>query len=238
MKASGKDAKRLTDDAHPDADPRFSPDGKKILYTTLRGGFPEVWSMNRDGSGAAKIAAGSQADWSPDGTSIVLIRDNQTFVRTLAGGAERRITPETWERCGVPAFSPDGKTVAVASRHEESIGIYLVPLAGGAPTKLKTEEACCTPAWVKDGSRLLCQSVKGHIHQVAVDGKDWEQVTFGADIQHDARYSPDGTMIVFSRAPTADGPWQLCVKPFDSGDFEFIQLTKEGSNSHPDWFKD
>ncbi len=235
MKASGKDARRLTDDAHPDADPRFSPDGKKILYTTLRGGFPEVWSMNRDGSGAAKIAPGSQGDWSPDGRSIVFIRDNQTFVRELASGREKRITPEDWERCGVPAFSPDGKTVAVASRHEESIAIYLVPLAGGAPAKLKTEEACCTPAWTKDGSRLLCQSVKGHIHQVGVDGKDFEQVTFGADIQHDGRYSPDGKMFVFCRAPTAEGPWQICVKPFDGDDFDFVQLTKEGSNSHPDW---
>lgn len=235
MKADGTGQKRLTDDAHPDADPRFSPDGTKILYTTLRGGFPEVWSMKRDGTGAAAIAKGSQPDWSPDGKSIVFIRDNQAWVRELAGGAERRITPEGWERCGVPAWAPDGRRVALASRHEESIGIYLVPLDGGAPVKVKTEEACCTPAWIRDGGRLLCQTVKGHVHQVGVDGKDWEQVTFGADIQHDPRYSPDGTMLVFARAPTADGPWQICVKPFDGDDFAFMQLTKEGSNSRPDW---
>jgi hypothetical protein len=238
MKANGKDARKLTDDAHADADPRFSPDGTRILYTTLRGGFPEVWSMKRDGTDAAMITKGSQADWSPEGTSIAFIRDNQAHVRVLANGAERRITPAGWERCGVPAWAPDGKRVALASRHEESIGIYLVPLDGGSPSKLKTEEACCTPVWWKDGSRLLCQTVKGHIHQLAPDGKDWEQVTFGADIQHDPRYSPDGTMIVFARAPGADGPWQICVKPFDSDDFDFVQLTKEGSNSHPDWAKD
>ena len=34
---------------------------------------------------------------------------------------------------------------------------------------------------------MLCQTVQGHIHQVGVDGKNWEQLTFGADVQHDAR---------------------------------------------------
>ena len=34
MLASGKDAKMLTKGDGPDADPRFSPDGKQILYTT------------------------------------------------------------------------------------------------------------------------------------------------------------------------------------------------------------
>src|SRR5262249_47206811 len=50
MHASGKNAKQLTKSQGADADPRFSPDGKQILYTTLRGGFPEIWLMNRDGA--------------------------------------------------------------------------------------------------------------------------------------------------------------------------------------------
>ena len=83
----------------------FSPDGKRILYTTLRGGFPEVWLMNRDGSEPKFVTKGSQASWAPDGKSIIFIQDNQTFVRDLASGKERRVTPKDWERCGVPAFS-------------------------------------------------------------------------------------------------------------------------------------
>jgi sulfatase modifying factor 1 len=235
MHASGRDQKQLTQDGTPHADPKFSPDGKTILYTVLKGGFPEVWRMNRDGSDPKKVAAGLQASWSPDGASIVFIRDNQTFVRELAGGKEQRLTPEKWERCGVPAWSPDGKTIAVASRHLESIGIFLVGLDGKEEGQLKAQEACCTPAWSKDGKRLLLQTVKGHVYQLERDGKNWEQVTFGADVQHDARYSPDETMFVYCRAPSPEGPWQLCVKRFDSDDFDFVQITKEGSNSLPDW---
>ena len=86
-----------------------------------------------------------------------------------------------------------------------------------------------------DGKRLLCQTVQGHIHQVDADGKNWEQLTFGEDIQHDARYSPDGSMIVFCRAPSPEGPWQICVKGLDGDEDDFVQLTHEGSNLLPDW---
>jgi hypothetical protein len=42
-------------------------------------------------------------------------------------------------------------------------------------------------------------------------------------------------MFVYCRAPSPEGPWQLCVKKFDSDDFDFAQVTSEGSNSLPDW---
>jgi formylglycine-generating enzyme required for sulfatase activity len=235
MHASGKDPKQLTHDANPDADPRFSPDGKQILYTTLRGGFPEVWRMNRDGSQAKSITPGSQASWAPDGRSILFIRDNQAYVRELTTGKERRITPQNWERCGVPAWRPDGKRIAVASRHLGDIGIFLLNPDGKENQQLKAQEACCTPQWSKDGKKMLCQTVQGHIYQLDENGQNWEQLTFGADVQHDARYSPDGSMIVFSRAPSPEGPWQICLKKLDSDDFDFVQLTKEGSNLLPDW---
>jgi formylglycine-generating enzyme required for sulfatase activity len=238
MHASGKNAKPLTKSDGPDADPRFSPDGKRILYTTLRGGFPEIWLMNRDGSDAKFVTKGSQGSWAPNGGSIVFINDNQTFVRDLATGKERLVTPKTWERCGVPAFSPDGQRVAVASRHLGNIGIFLLDLDGKQSSQLKTEEACCTPCWSKDGKKVLYQTVNGHIHEVGIDGKGADQITFGADVQHDARYSPDGKMVVFCRAPSPEGPWQICVQRIGGDEDEFVTLTKEGSNLLPDWHGD
>ncbi len=234
MRASGRDPKPLTTDEAPDADPRFSPDGRRILYTTLRGGFPEVWVMGRDGSDPKKVTAGSQGSWSPDGGSIVFIRDNQAFVRELSSGTERRVTPESWERCGVPAWSPDGKRLAVASRHTGQIGVYLLGLDGKDAAPLDAGEPACTPCWSRDGKRVLVQTVKGHVHQAEVGGKGSEQVTFGADVQHDGRYSPDGSMLLFARAPGTEGPWQVCVMKLDGGE-DFVRLTTEGSNSLADW---
>jgi formylglycine-generating enzyme required for sulfatase activity len=238
MRANGKDAKQLTKGSDADADPRFSPDGKRILYTTQRGRSLEIWLMNRDGSEAKFVTKGSQGSWSPDGQSIVFIQDNQTYIRDLTSGKETRVTPKEWERCGVPAFSPDGKHFAVASRHLSEIGIFVLSVDGKEIRQLKAEEACCTPYWSKDGKKLLCQTVQGHIHQVGADGKNWEQMTFGADVQHDARYSPDEKMILFCRAPAPEGPWQICVKRVDGDEDEFVPLTREGSNLLPDWHAD
>ncbi len=238
MRASGKDAKQLTKGDDADADPRFAPDSKRILYTTQRGRSREIWLMNRDGSDAKFVTKGSEGSWSPDGQSIIFIQDNQTYIRDLKSGKETRVTPKEWERCGVPAFSPDGKHFAVASRHQGDIGIFILSVDGKEIRQLKAEEACCTPYWSKDGKRLLCQTVQGHIHQVGADGKDWEQMTFGADVQHDARYSPDEKMLLFCRAPAPDGPWQICVKRVDGDEDEFVPLTKDGSNLLPDWHAD
>ncbi|HEX4796561.1 MAG TPA: SUMF1/EgtB/PvdO family nonheme iron enzyme [Humisphaera sp.] len=238
MRADGSEPKALTSDKDPHADPRFSPDGKTVLYTVLRGGFPEIWTMNRVGSAPRKITTGSQADWSPDGQQIAFIRDNQVWVRDLTSSQERRITPEAWERCGVPAWRPDGKQLAVASRHTGSVAIYLLSLDGKQIAPLSTEEESCTPRWSRDGRKLLCQTVKGHVHQVDADGKNWEQVTAGADVQHDAEYSPDGSTVVFCRAPSSEGPWNICVSKLGDEDMDFLQLTKEGSNLQPDWYPD
>jgi formylglycine-generating enzyme required for sulfatase activity len=235
MKARGTDARQLTHGSEPDADPRFSPDGKHISYTTLRGGFPEVWLMNRDGSEPRFLTKGSQANWAPDGKALLFIRDNQTYLRDLATGREHLVTPKEWERCGVPAFSPDGRHFAVASRHLGNVGIFILDLEGKESRPLPSGEGCCTPEWSRDGRKLLCQTVQGHIHQVSADGKELEQVTFGADVQHDARYSPDGRLVLFCRAPSPEGPWQLCVKRLDGDEEEFVQLTRDGSNLLPDW---
>ena len=235
MHASGRHLKQLTNDSHPDADPRFSPDGQRIIYTSLRDGFPEIWMINRDASMPVRITDGSQAAWSPDGDSIIFVRDDQAFIRALETGVERRVTPENWQRCGVPTWSPDGKQVAVASRHLGNIGIFVLNLENQQHSQLLTEEPCCTPQWSHDGKRVIFQTVQGHIHELDIESRTEEQLTFGADIQHDARYSPDGSLLVFCRAPTSQGPWQLCLVDLDSDDLDTVQITDVGSNRLPDW---
>ena len=64
------------------------------------------------------------------------------------------------------------------------------------------------------------------------------RLTGGADMQHDARYSPDGNIILFCRAPNPKGPWQICVQWRDADESDFVALTKDGSNQSPDWHAD
>ena len=235
MRANGEALTQLTNDEHADADPRYSPSGEQIMYTSLREGFPQIWTINADGSKPNLMTDGSQAAWAPDGNSIILIRDDQAYIRELASGDERRVTPDKWRRCGVPAWSSDGKQVAVASRHLAQIGIFLLDADGTKHEQLKTEDACCTPQWSPDDDTIIFQTDKGHIHLYYTGDAVEEQVTFGADIQHDARFSPDGSLFVYSRAPTEDGPWQIWITDLESDDLDSIQITTQGSNRLPDW---
>jgi lipoprotein-anchoring transpeptidase ErfK/SrfK len=76
-----------------DTDPRWSPDGKTILFTRTSdnnkngqyepGDPHEVWLVDQDGLNPRKLAAGQQASWAPDGKRIAYVT-NGTIKPELA----------------------------------------------------------------------------------------------------------------------------------------------------------
>lgn len=107
--------------------PRFSPDGKKILFTSDAGGGDNIWYMNRDGSNATQITKESfrllnNATWSPDGEYIVA-KKHFTSTRSLgagemwlfhiSGGSGLQLTARKNDQQDVnePSVSPDGRYV-------------------------------------------------------------------------------------------------------------------------------
>ena len=76
MPATGGEAERLTSGPAWDQDPRFSPDGSKVLYVSDRGGNQEIWIRDVGAKEGRKITSGeperfSEATWMPDGQHIV-----------------------------------------------------------------------------------------------------------------------------------------------------------------------
>ena len=55
----GSDLRRLTNDQARDRGPRWSPDGRSLVFYSNRGGFYEAWQINRDGSGLTQLSTGS-----------------------------------------------------------------------------------------------------------------------------------------------------------------------------------
>ena len=69
MNADGSGQRNLTRHPGHDSDPEWSPDGKKIAFTTKREGNFEIYVMNADGSGQRNLTRNPAVDrypvWSP-----------------------------------------------------------------------------------------------------------------------------------------------------------------------------
>jgi len=79
MSADGTGQRAMTSGEHNDTDPRFSPDGKRLLFVSDRGGSSQLWIMPTDGGEPKQLttfAAGvGSPEWSPDGKYLAVTSD-------------------------------------------------------------------------------------------------------------------------------------------------------------------
>ncbi len=127
MPSTGGEAKVLRGGHAFEVQPRFSPDGRKILFTSDAGGGDNIWMMDKDGANAKQITKESfrllnNGTWSPDGQYIVA-RKHFTSTRSLgagemwlyhiSGGGGLQLTTRKNDQQDVnePVVSPDGRYV-------------------------------------------------------------------------------------------------------------------------------
>ncbi|MEP6591933.1 MAG: amidohydrolase, partial [Gemmatimonadota bacterium] len=84
MPITGGKATPLTHGMAYDAQPRFSPDGKRIVFVSDRSGGENLWLMNADGTDTTALTTGNDnkyisPEWTPDGQYIVTSRSGGTF---------------------------------------------------------------------------------------------------------------------------------------------------------------
>jgi Tol biopolymer transport system component len=215
-----------------DVDPVFSPDGKTLLFSSTRGGTTGVWRTPIEKPRPERICDGDQAEWSPDGKSIALRHAEVLYVRSLANGEQKRLTPASFPHPSGPSWSPDGRRIAFACRWDAGNALFLAAAAGGEPTKVYDRQGACEPHWSPDGERLVYET-ETHIATIGVDGKKNRLVTFYGGVQRYGRFSPDGKTIVFCQGASERGPWELYTIPAQGGTPK--KLTDGGSDMTPDW---
>ena len=84
MPITGGRATAITHGLAFDAQPRYSPDGKRIVFVSDRSGGENVWLMNADGKDTLALTTGNinmyvSPTFSPDGKSVVVSRSGGTF---------------------------------------------------------------------------------------------------------------------------------------------------------------
>lgn len=81
---------------------------------------------------------------SPDGRNVAFCYRGVLFVVPTAGGEARALTTGTDYAAG-PIWSPDGKQIAYEGHRYGNADIFLLPIEGGAPTRLTTHSTWETP---------------------------------------------------------------------------------------------
>jgi Tol biopolymer transport system component len=137
-------AKPLIDSPFPDSSPRFSPDGRRIAFHSVRSGTHEIWVCDANGANAVQLTDGrgfnvGNPRWSPDGSRIAFewwpTGNRAIYVAPSGGGKSRRLVPDGFQD-GVPAWSHDGRYVYFSSARGGSVQIWKVPAEGGTPERV------------------------------------------------------------------------------------------------------
>ncbi len=127
MPTSGGDATCVRSGIAWEVQPRFSPDGKQILFTSDAGGGDNIWVMNTDGAKPRQVTTESfrllnNPAWMPDGQYFVARKHftsgrslgaGEMWLYHLAGGEGIQLTKRKNDQQDVnePSVSPDGRYI-------------------------------------------------------------------------------------------------------------------------------
>lgn len=158
--------------------PRWSPDGSRIIFTSYRTGFPDIYTLNLRTRTLDTFVSfkgtNSGGRFSPDGSRVAMVLSGEGNPEIYVGNAQGRQIKRLTNNQSVeasPAWSPDGSRLVFTSDAAGGPQLYVMSSAGGAMTRLATNVSryCAEPDWSRaDPNKIVFTAGVGRGYQVGV----------------------------------------------------------------------
>lgn len=245
---------RLTDDPGSDEFPKWSPDGRRLAFSSNRSGRFQIYVMDADGSNLAQVTH-SEADaveqaWFPDGRRIAyteqrkrtLGRSFRMWSVELDSGRTERLIPEFDGSNALPEFSPTGLLLGFTGKRSIGWDVHVLDMRTRQVRALASGGKSCRPHFSPDGALIAYvtshEDGKGDIWTMTPEGGSREKLAGGPQsYDYFPSWSPDGKYVVYSsgtRHYPTEGIWSLAL--VKAGTKREIPLFASGARDvFPDW---
>ncbi|MFL7893257.1 MAG: DPP IV N-terminal domain-containing protein [Anaerolineales bacterium] len=258
LQADGSSLSQLTDSPEVDADPDWSPDGRRIAFRSRREGSSDIYIMGSDGSNPTNLIKDPETSlddefaphWNPDGKTFSLYTDrfpprgscpnNYHQVALLVEDGKQYVF-DLFETLPGEQYSsdwsPDGRYLVFNSTCRlPGFQLYLYDTQTGETKQITDGPGSHThPAWSHDGRYLVFSKYidgDSDIYILDLNTSTQTQITHGPADDTMPSWSPDDRQIAF--VSTREGNKDIFIMKSDGSNI--YNLTNDPADDwYPSW---
>lgn len=224
--------------------PKWTPDGKSIVFNSYKAGNPDAYIMDADGTNL-KILSGRQGL----NTSLNAAPDSTQFAVTLSRGSDPdlylldkggRILRRLTHSPGVdtsPSFSPNGQQLAFISDRSGNPEVYVMDITGANVQRLTYGQWADSPAWSPKGDWIAYERQRSQgrfdVYLVDSSGRNNHVISEAGARNENPSWSPDGRFIAYA-SDRDGGKSKICLMGAD-GSAPHCVSTIGGESFTPSW---